>query len=62
MQPQQSKAVMIEYFRGKSTKAYKRKSMQNTDTDVTVLEPTDMDIDDESDEDRGKNERFRCVM
>lgn len=47
MQPQQSKAFMIEYFRSKSTKAYKRRSKQNSD--VTVLEPADMDIDDSDD-------------
>ncbi|KAG4076897.1 hypothetical protein HA402_015884 [Bradysia odoriphaga] len=50
MQHHHSKAVMIEHFRSKSTKAYKRKSVRNTDTDITVLEPTDMDIDDESDD------------
>lgn len=53
MQPQQSRACMIEYFRSKSTKAYKRKSTQNSD--VTVLEPADMDIDDGSDDDNGSN-------
>lgn len=54
MQPQQSKACMIEYFRSKSTKAYKRKSIQNTD--VTVLEPADMEIDNESDDNGSGNE------
>lgn len=39
----------MEYFRSKSTKAYKRKTIQNTD--ATVLVPTDMDIDDEYDDD-----------
>lgn len=48
MQPQHSKAFMIEFLRSKSTKAYKRKIVQNTE--VTVLEPTDMDIDDDSDD------------
>ncbi|KAJ6642374.1 Zinc finger CCHC domain-containing protein 8 like [Pseudolycoriella hygida] len=47
MQPQHSKARMIEYFKDKSVKAYKRKYAQT----VEVLEPTDMDIDDESDDD-----------
>lgn len=51
MQPNHSKACMIEFLRSRSTKAYKRKAMQNTE--VTVLEPADMDIDDESDD--GKN-------
>lgn len=59
MQPQQSKAYMIEYFRSKSTKAYKRKSIQNTD--ATVLEPTDMEIDNESDDDgMSSKDELKC--
>lgn len=49
MQPQHSKAFMIECFRSRSTKAYKRKLLPNPD--VTTLEVTDMDIDDESSDD-----------
>lgn len=54
MEPSHSKACMIEFLKSRSTKAYKRKAMQNTD--ITVLEPTDMDIDDESDD--GKNSEY----
>lgn len=51
---------MIEQLRSRSTKAYKkRKPILNTD--ITVLEPTDMDIDDESDDNGSLSELFLLV-